>query len=454
MLVTPRPPTPAVILPGGTAPEDPRRASLRSARARVRSRGREGGVLPRGTGPEHPRRDLASLGAGLRLLAWRGAGLLAALLTLLLLLGMAGCRTGTAPPGPPPSAAPSGPTAAPTVSAAPPRVPVQPPSAHARIEDERNTIEVFRQAAPAVVFVTQKRLVVDWFAGRATEVPAGSGSGFLWDALGHVVTNYHVVEGAQALSVTLYNQKTYRARVVGVEPKKDIAVLRVEAPADQLTPLTVLDDASKLTVGQKAIAIGNPFGLDHTLTTGVVSALGREVQGIGGVSIRDMIQTDAAINPGNSGGPLLDSAGRLIGMNTIIYSRSGASAGIGFAVPVTAIARVVPQLIKYGKVKQVGLGVAIDPMGRLERRLGLRGVIVLRAVEGGPARQAGIRGLRRTPDGLELGDVIVGIGSAQVEDYDDFYNALDGRNAADRVAVKVLRGKQVETVSVPLVVIE
>jgi S1-C subfamily serine protease len=321
----------------------------------------------------------------------------------------------------------------------------------ARTEDERNTIAVFRAAAPSTVFVTQTRIVVD-FLGGAQEAAAGSGSGFVWDDQGHVVTNFHVVEGARSLRVTFQNQKTFEAMLVGVEPRKDIAVLKVEAPRELLKPIAAAQHVS-LEVGQKAIAIGNPFGLDHTLTTGIISALGRQVQGAGGVTIRDMIQTDAAINPGNSGGPLLDSSGLLIGMNTMIYSKSGAYAGIGLAVPATTISRVVPQLIAKGHTEQLGFEIRIDPLGRLERRFGIRGVVVLDVVPGGEAQRAGLRGITQTPSGLVLGDVIVGLDEAKIDDYDDLYNALDERHAGDRVRVKINRQGSELTLSMQLVVV-
>jgi S1-C subfamily serine protease len=291
--------------------------------------------------------------------------------------------------------------------------------------------------------------------GSASDVPVGSGSGFLWDDAGHVVTNYHVVHGAQSLKVTLRDQKVFDAKIVGAEPRKDIAVLKIEAPKTSLVPIKLANPKDPLDVGQKTIAIGNPFGLDHTLTTGVISALGRQVQGAGGVTIKDMIQTDAAINPGNSGGPLLDSAGHLIGMNTMIFSKSGASAGIGFAVPVTTIARVVPQLIKHGRVEQVGFGVSIDPSQRIERRLGLRGVLIIAVLKGGPAQKAGLRGIQRTPDGgLTLGDVIVAVNDKPVTDYDDLYQILDERKAGDKVTIKIRReaetiDAQVELYAIP-----
>jgi S1-C subfamily serine protease len=332
------------------------------------------------------------------------------------------------------------PVPAPNAVAANP-VPIVPLTSGARIEDERNTIAVFRAASASTVFVTQKRLVVDRFWGTAVEVPAGSGSGFVWDQNGHIVTNFHVVDGARTLTVRLQGEASYDARVIGIEPRKDIAVLKIDAPKDQLVPIRVAPAKSALEVGQKAIAIGNPFGLDHTLTTGIISALGRQVDGAGGVTIRDMIQTDAAINPGNSGGPLLDSSGQLIGMNTMIFSKSGTSAGIGFAVPSTTIARIVPQIIRSGKVEQIGLGIQLDPAQRLEKRSGIRGVIVMSVIPGGSAEKAGLRGLTETDRGLVLGDVITGIDGTQIDDYDALYNTLDGKKAGDKVKVELLRNK-------------
>jgi S1-C subfamily serine protease len=333
-----------------------------------------------------------------------------------------------------------------------PTTPVPPLSPGYRTEDEKNTIAVFRNASPSTVFVTQKRVVVDYLAGTAEEVAAGSGSGFVWDDAGHVVTNFHVVKDAESLSVTFQGQQTFVAKVVGVEPRKDIAVIHVDAPAGLLKPVARSSHLA-LEVGQKTVAIGNPFGLDHSLTTGIISALGRQVQGIGGVTIRDMIQTDAAINPGNSGGPLLDSAGELIGMNTMIYSKSGSSAGIGFAVPASTIARAVPQIIKSGKAETLGLGIQVDPLSRLERRMGLHGVVVLGVPEGSQAAKAGLRGIAQTARGLALGDVIVGIDSAKVEDFDDLYNALDAHHPGDKVDVKIRRGEEAVTIKLEVLVL-
>ncbi len=357
-------------------------------------------------------------------------------LSALLLLG-SGCKK-TAPI---PDA-----TVAPGQASATP-APVPPPSPAARIEDERNTINVFQACAPSTVFVTQKRVVVDQWAGVAQEVAAGSGSGFVWDPAGHIVTNFHVVEGARSVTVTFHDQQEFEAKIVGLEPRKDIAVLKVEAPAKLLVPIKIAK-STQLEVGQKAVAIGNPFGLDHTLTTGVISALGRQMQGAGGVTIRDMIQTDAAINPGNSGGPLLDSTGQLIGMNTMIYSKTGSSAGIGFAVPISTIARIVPQIIKTGRAEQLGLGVNIDPQQKLERRLGLRGVIVLAVPPESQAAKAGLRGIIRKGRGIALGDIIVGVDEKRIETFDDLYSTLDAHKPDDVVKVTVVRGE--ETVSVPV----
>jgi S1-C subfamily serine protease len=348
-----------------------------------------------------------------------------------------------AAPGLAPTASPSQPVQPPTqpVVAAPPTVPVSPdPGASLMTEDERNSVRVFEAVAPSTVFVTNRQVAMDPFAGPV-EVPAGAGSGFIWDREGHVVTNFHVIAGAKALSVTLHDQRTFDATVVGVEDRKDIAVLQlVEGPKD-LVPV-VVQRGPKLKVGQKTLAIGNPFGLDQTLTTGIISALGRSVPGMAGITIRDMVQTDAAINPGNSGGPLLDSAGRLIGMNTMIYSKSGSSAGIGFAVPATTIGRLVPQIIRTGKAEQVGIGVRIDPNQGLERRWGITGMVVLQVPPGSPAERAGLKGLSKSRAGWALGDVIVGVADDTIRDYDDLYNAFDQHRAGEKVKLTVQRGKQ------------
>lgn len=321
-----------------------------------------------------------------------------------------------------------------------------------RIEDEQNTVDIFDNAGPGTVFVTQNQIVRDRYTMRATEVPSGSGSGFIWDTDGHIVTNYHVIDGSSHLTVTLYNQKTYPAKLVGGEPKKDIAVLKIDAPADELTPIPRPDDTYELAVGQKAIAIGNPFGLDHTITTGIISAMGRDQLGYGGVTIRDMIQTDASINPGNSGGPLLDSSGQLIGMNTMIFSKSGASAGIGFAVPFSTIKRVVPQIIRTGKAQQIGLGISILP-DAIARRNGIQGVIVRQVANNSPAARAGLRGVEQNYRGTYIGDVIVGIDDKKVTNYDTLYNALDTHQPGDTIQVKIRREGKIISLPVELYVL-
>ncbi len=311
--------------------------------------------------------------------------------------------------------------------------------AAALLPDEQNTINVFREASPSVVFVTNVALGQNQYMDEFA-IPQGAGSGFVWDKKGHVVTNFHVVQGGDAFLVTFDDQTQVQAKLVGTDPNKDIAVLKIEDSKETLKPIKV-GSSDPLAVGQQAYAIGNPFGLDHSLTKGIISALGRVVQGIGGVTIHDMIQTDAAINPGNSGGPLLDSSGNLIGMNTMIYSRSGSSAGIGFAVPVAFIKRIVPQLIRYGKVVRPGIGVTILTAGQKYYLLGDQdGVVVDQVARGGPAAKAGLRGGRHLPGGrYAVGDTIVGIDAHPVKDFDDLYNALDLYKPGEKVTVKILR---------------
>ena len=329
---------------------------------------------------------------------------------------------------------PPAPAAAPLAAPAPVPPAVPPLSPTARTEDESNTIAVFKAAAPATVYVTQNQTVRDRYTLSPVSVPAGAGTGFLWDTDGHVVTNAHVLDGGQSFTVTLFDGSDWPARVIGSDPRKDIAVLRIDAPADRLVALQRKPASEALEVGQKTIAIGNPFGLDHTLTTGIVSALGREIVGFGEVTIKGMIQTDAAINPGNSGGPLLDSTGRLIGVNTMIYSQAGQSAGIGFAVPVGTVERVVEQLIHTGRVTQVGIGVTLLP-DAVARRAGLRGVAILEVHPASPAAALGLRGVSRTPRGVALGDVLVAVDGHDVATYDDLYNALDGRQSGEAVTL-------------------
>jgi len=315
------------------------------------------------------------------------------------------------------------------------------PEQNALLEDERNTIEVFQNASPAVVFITNKALQRDFFSMDVFEVPQGSGSGFIWDSEGHIVTNNHVVENGNSWSVTLNDNTSYDAELVGAEPSKDIAVMRIKAPRAKLLAVQI-GSSDNLRVGQKVIAIGNPFGLDQTLTTGVVSALGREIRANNGRTIQGVIQTDAAINPGNSGGPLMNSRGELIGINTAIYSTSGASAGIGFAVPANIVRSIVPELIQYGKVIRPGLGVSLLD-DNVARRARVKGVIIARVARGSAAQRAGLKGLSENAWGqAQLGDVIVGINNKKVETYDELGTELEKYRVGDNVNVKILRNER------------
>ncbi len=329
------------------------------------------------------------------------------------------------------------------------QAPIERPIPHELLDSEKNTIEVFRRCAPSVVFVTNSRQLRSFRGLNVTEIPQGSGSGFLWDELGHVVTNYHVIRGGDAFSVTFGDGVSYDARVVGFDANKDLAVLHIRAPGRTLVPLQHAD-SSELVVGQKVLAIGNPFGLDHTLTTGVISAVGREIPSLAGTVIEDVIQTDASINPGNSGGPLLDSSGRLIGINTAIVGPAGQSAGIGFAVPSSTVTRIVPQLIRFGKVKRAGLGVRILP-DYVAERWGVKGVIVRDLSLGGAAQRAGLQSLRIDRwGGVTSFDLIVGIDGDPVGSYNDLYRALDGRNAGESIQVHFDRRGRRDTIELVL----
>jgi S1-C subfamily serine protease len=311
--------------------------------------------------------------------------------------------------------------------------------------DEKSTIALFRQASPSVVNITAIGVQRDLLTLNLYQIPQGTGSGFIWDKTGNVITNFHVIQEADAAQVTLGDQSAWKARVVGIAPDKDLAVLRIDAPADRLRPIPV-GTSKDLQVGQYVFAIGNPFGLDQTLTTGVISALGREIESVTRRPIQGVIQTDAAINPGNSGGPLLDSAGRLIGVNAAIYSPSGTSAGIGFAIPVDTVNRIVPELIRYGKVIRPGLGVQLAEE-QLAERLGFSGVLVVDVAPGSAAAKAGIRPTRREVSGRVLwGDVIVAIDGVKVESPNDLFLLLEKYKVGDVVNVSLLRdGKIVQT---------
>jgi S1-C subfamily serine protease len=311
--------------------------------------------------------------------------------------------------------------------------------------EEKAVIALFRQASPSVVNITALGVQRDLFTLNLYQIPQGTGSGFVWDTSGDIITNFHVILNANAAQVTLADQSTWKARVVGVAPDKDLAVLRIDAPADRLRPIPI-GTSKDLQVGQSVFAIGNPFGLDQTLTTGVISALGREIESVTRRPIQGVIQSDAAINPGNSGGPLLDSAGRLIGVNTAIYSPSGASAGIGFAIPVDTVNRIVPELLRFGKVTRPGLGVQIAE-DQIAQRLGVNGVLVVDVVQGSAAAKAGIRPTTRDASGrVRLGDVIVAVDGKKVESPNELYLVFEKYRVGDVVTVTLLRdGKTIQT---------
>jgi len=313
-----------------------------------------------------------------------------------------------------------------------------------RTEDEANTTDIYRQASPAVVYVTSTALRRNRFSMNIEEIPQGSGTGIIWNDQGLIITNFHVIAAAQRLTVTLADRSTHNAEVIGIAPEKDLAVLRIEAPAEALVTLP-LGDSSELEVGRKVLAIGNPFGLDTTLTTGVVSAMGREINAPNNRRIRGVIQTDAAINPGNSGGPLLNSMGQLIGINTAIYSPSGASAGIGFAIPVNTVKEVVPQLIAYGRIMRPVTGVELAS-DRWARRYGIQGIPIVRIFPGMPAEEAGLIGAWQNQRGeVVLGDVITAIDDQPVTSNDDFLSYLERKRPGDEVTITTERAGETRT---------
>jgi S1-C subfamily serine protease len=317
-------------------------------------------------------------------------------------------------------------------------------------DDEQNSMEVFEASRPSVVFVTNQQLARDPYSFDLVTVPRGSGTGFVWDDKGYIVTNFHVVEGARKITITLQDQSNWPAEVVGLAPERDIAVLKIDAPKAKLKALP-LGDSGDLRVGRKVLAIGNPFGLDATLTTGVVSALGREIESPNQRKITNVIQTDAAINPGNSGGPLLNSEGRLIGVNTMIYSPSGASAGIGFAIPVNTVKEVVPELITHGRIVRPVLGIAVAP-DQWAQQIGIQGVPILRVEPNSPAAEAGLQGARRNNWGqISLGDVIVAIEDYPVANDDQLLSALEHYKPGDKVNVSVMRDSKLLTRKVRLI---
>jgi len=319
-------------------------------------------------------------------------------------------------------------------------------------EDEQSTIDLFRNASPSVVYITSIALRRNLFSLNVYEIPQGTGSGFIWDEKGRIVTNYHVISDANRIEVTLADRSTWKGVLLGAAPDRDIAVLQISAPAPKLRPIEI-GESDNLQVGQKVFAIGNPFGLDQTLTTGIVSALGREIASANGRTIHDVIQTDAAINPGNSGGPLLDSAGRIIGVNTAIYSPSGGSAGVGFAVPINEVNRVVPQIISKGKVVRPGLAISLANK-KLARDLGIEGVLIINVEPGSTAEQAGLRGTQQVQGGNVLGDIIRRVNGVEVNDFNELRDELERRQVGEKVTLEVIRDDEPMTIDVLLEAME
>ena len=320
---------------------------------------------------------------------------------------------------------------------------------------EQSTIDLFRTASPGVVYVTTLQRAQNRMTLEVGDVPAGTGSGFVWDDLGHVVTNFHVIaERGAHYTVTLNDQTTYPATLIGVAPNNDLSVLKIDAPREKLKALPV-GSSSDLQVGQWVMAIGNPFGLDQTLTTGVLSALGRTIRAPSGFPIEDVIQTDAAINPGNSGGPLIDSSGRLIGVNTQIASPSGANSGIGFAIPVDTVNRIVPSIIRNYREGQpsqptravLGVRLATPQLNAdVMSRIGIKGVLVLGVDDKSGAAQAGIAGVRQTEGAaVEFNDVIIEIAGRKIASPQDIMVALSRFDPGQDVPVKLWnKGKERE----------
>jgi S1-C subfamily serine protease len=322
----------------------------------------------------------------------------------------------------------------------------------ATVTDEQNNIEVYRTLSPGVVFIHSTSYARDFFG--FVEPQEGSGSGSILDQQGNILTNYHVIEGAQKLSVSIGGQKDYAAKVVGGDPDTDLAVIRlIEKPAGPLT-VVPMGDSEKLVVGQKVLAIGNPFGLDRTLTTGVISGLQRPIRARNDRLIEGAIQTDASINPGNSGGPLLDSHGRMIGINSQILSPSGSSAGVGFAVPVSIAKRVVPQLLQNGQVKRPKLGISTRNISDFRNQVDLpvsEGALIIQVARGSGAANAGLRGMQQDEMGnVELGDIIVGIDNDKVNNSDDLFRVLDKHQIGETAQVQIVRDGKRMTVPVRL----
>jgi S1-C subfamily serine protease len=320
--------------------------------------------------------------------------------------------------------------------------------------EEKTNIAIYQDASGSVVHVTNVAVQFGPLSLNAQRIDRGTGSGFVWDQDGHIVTNFHVVAGADAARVVLADHSSYEARQILAYPEKDIAVLFIKAPKDKLRPIQI-GTSHDLKVGQFAYAIGNPFGLDQTMTNGIISALGREIESSGGRMLQGTIQTSAAINPGNSGGPLLDSAGRLIGMTTAIVSPSGGFAGIGFAIPVDEINEIVPQLIRNGKVVRPRLGVQLAA-DQLAQNLGVaQGALIIKVLPNSPAAKAGLQGTQPDESGrIRLGDVIVAINGKAVNNGNDLFTVMDRLHIGDTVPVTIIRNGQRQDVKVTLDALE
>jgi S1-C subfamily serine protease len=328
------------------------------------------------------------------------------------------------------------------------------------VSDEKNNIEVYKTLSPGVAFITTTSYVQNWFGD--IQEGQGSGSGSVIDAQGHILTNYHVVEGAQKLTVSLGGDKAYPAKLVGSDPDTDLAVIQIDPPQGGLT-IVPFGDSNSLIVGQKVLAIGNPFGLDRTLTTGVISGLQRPIRSRPtqsapqGRLIEGAIQTDASINPGNSGGPLLDKYGRMIGINSQILSPAGGSVGVGFAIPVSIAKRVVPQLLQFGEVKRPKLGINTRDVGALVNQ-GVSlpvgdGLLVTSIQRGSAAEKAGLKGLSQDNNGeVLLGDIVLSVDGEKLKNQDDLYRLLDKKQIGDTIQLEVWR--QGKTITVPVRLLE
>ena len=310
---------------------------------------------------------------------------------------------------------------------------------------EKTNIEIFEKSKDSVVYISTLQTVIDYWSLSVFNIPRGTGSGFVWDKFGHIVTNFHVIEGASEARVRLSNGQDYKAVLIGADPSHDLAVLKINPVPGVMKPV-IIGTSKDLKVGQIVYAIGNPFGLDWTMTTGIISALDRVIDEDNGAKIKHAIQTDAAINPGNSGGPLLDSAGRVIGVNTAIYSPSGASAGIGFAIPIDLVNRVVSQLIAYGKYIKPSLGIESDDrMNRiLKKRFGIEGVAILSIKPNSSAYDAGLIPAKIYPDGtIVFGDIILKADGKKVSTIKDLDEILEEKSIGDTITLEIKRGNKI-----------